>query len=248
MQGLRVLLAGRDESLCRIFSMVGAIPGVEVIGAARSVEAARRDLHTLRPDIFIANVSMPDGSGLDIAPLVRDFEVIFVAPDPHAAADAFTRQAMDYLIEPVDFERLRGAVERIIRYRQTTREGSAGRADIAGAPVPDQGLWIQRTSGAVFVPINTISWIEAHGEYVMLHTAQHAYLARLKMNELEPRLAPHNLVRVHRSSMVQLADVIEFRRDGKRVVEVLLRCGTRIRVSAKYTLCLREQLAKATLS
>lgn len=242
-----MLLADWPPGLDRLRRMLAGIPGVETIGAMPSAAGARKALGSMRPDLLIVNVNMPDGSGFDVASAARDVEIVFVARSREWAADAFSYHAADYLLEPVAFERLCAAVERARYNRLASLELSAGRSRNADIGLQREGLWIKTASGAIFVPIGTITRIEAQGEYVLIHTEQRAYMARMKMYDLEMRVEPHGLVRVHRSSFVQLAQVAAFKRDGNRIVEVQLHCGTRLGVSARYSRLLRERLARTAL-
>lgn len=244
---IRVLLADRPAGLDRLGRMLAAIPGIETVGATPSGVDARNAVGSMRPDLLIVNVDMPDGSGFDIASVAQDVEIIFVARSRDWAADAFSYNAADYLLEPVAFDRLCAAVERARYNRLASLELSAGRSRAAEGGLQREGLWVKTGGGAVFVPIGTITRIEAQGEYVLLHTEQRTHLARLKMYDLEMRVEPHGLVRVHRSSFVQLAQITAFKRDGNRIVEVQLRCGTRLSVSARYARLLRERLARTAL-
>ncbi|MCX8474495.1 MAG: LytTR family DNA-binding domain-containing protein [Sphingomonas sp.] len=242
-RAIRILLADWPGGLDRLRRMLTAMPGVEIIGAMHSGADARKAVGAMRPDLLIVNVDMPDGSGFDVASAARDVEIVFVARSRDWAADAFSCNAADYLLEPVAFDRLCAAVERA-RYNRLASQGLAADRSNADGGHRREGLWVKTVGGAVFVPIGTITRIEAQGEYVLLHTEQRTHMARLKMYDLEMRVDPHGLVRVHRSSFVQLTQIAAFKRDGNRIVEVELRCGTRLSVSARYSRLLRERLAR----
>lgn len=238
----RVLLADRPAGLDRLRRLLDAIPDVEIVASASSGVEARRAATATGHDLLIVNVDLPDWSESELAATAQAEDVVFVSQSPDFAAEAFSLNAVDYLIAPVGFDRLRQAIDRACRGRLARMALSAERSSRPGDAAKREGFWVKTGSGAVFVPIDTISRIEAHGEYVLLHTDQRAHMARLRMCDVELRVEGSGLVRVHRSSFVQLAQIVEFQRDGNRLVEVLLRCGTRLRVSAKYAQLLRDRL------
>ena len=78
-------------------------------------------------------------------------------------------------------------------------------------------------AGAVFVPIESIDWIEAQRDYVMLHTATRSHILRISMRALEEKLDPAQLMRVHRSAFARPANVVEVQRMGRTISALVLR-------------------------
>ncbi len=251
---LRTLLVD-DEPLAldRLQVFFRDIAGAEVIGTARDGREAAEKIAALKPDLAILDIQMPEQNGLRVAATLGGGEdrpeIVFVTAFEQYAPDAFEVEAADYLLKPVRFDRLWQAVERA-RRRKYLR-AMAGRAEALGqAEAPesphDDGIWVPTRSGAVFVPIETIDWIEAQRDYVMLHTATRSHIVRMSMRALEEKLDPDQLVRVHRSAFARPGNVVEVQRMGKTINALVLRDGAIVQVGPNYSKAVSERLKLAS--
>ena len=242
---LRTLLVD-DEPLAleRLHVFFRDIEGAEVVGTARDGREAAEAIEKLRPDLALLDIQMPEQNGLRVAATLKGEdrpEIIFVTAFEQYAPDAFEVEAADYLLKPVRFDRLWQAVERAKRRRQM--RALAGRAD--AAPRSDgreDGLWVPTRSGAVFVPVETIEWIEAQRDYVMLHSSTRSHILRMSMRALEERLDPAQLMRVHRSAFARPANVVEVQRLGRTISALVLRDGAIVQVGPNYSRKVAERL------
>jgi two-component system, LytTR family, response regulator len=246
---MRILLVDDEQlALDRLRVFFGDIEDVEVVGEARDGDSALRLVEELRPDLVILDIQMPGRNGLrtasDIMVDPRP-EVVFVTAHEHYAPDAFDLEAADYILKPVRFDRLRVATERA-RRRRGLRE-IAARADQLEAEMrilrddrsaiarkPDPEIWVPERHGQRRVPIETIDWIEAARDYVLLHTELRSHMLRATMSMLEEKLAGTALIRVHRSAFVRPSKVAEVRREA-RTMSLILQDGTSIQVGPSYT-------------
>ena len=246
---LRTLLVD-DEPLAleRLQVFFRDIAGAEVVGTARDGREAAEAIGRLKPDLALLDIQMPEQNGLRVAatlPPEDRPEIIFVTAFEQYAPDAFEVEAADYLLKPVRFDRLWQAVERAKR-RKLLRT-LAGRAE-AAAPQSDprqDGLWVPTRSGAVFVPVESIDWIEAQRDYVMLHTATRSHILRISMRALEDRLDPAQLMRVHRSAFARPGNVVEVQRLGRTISALVLRDGAIVQVGPNYSKAVAERLGLA---
>ena len=240
---LRTLLVD-DEPLAleRLKVFFNDIDGAEVVGTARDGREAAEAIERLKPDLAILDIQMPEQNGLRVAatlPPEDRPEIIFVTAFEQYAPDAFEVEAADYLLKPVRFDRLWQAVERAKRRKYL--RAMAGRAEAmdaaAAAPEPsphEDGLWVPTRAGALFVPVETIDWIEAQRDYVMLHTATRSHIVRLSMRALEEKLDPAQLMRVHRSAFARPGNVVEVQRMGRTINALVLRDGAIVPVGPNY--------------
>lgn len=259
---LKILLAD-DEPLAldRLAVYFRDIPGTEIVGTADNGKGALEGAAKLQPDIMILDVQMPELNGLRVAaslPAENRPEIIFVTAFEHYAADAFTVDAADYLLKPVQFDRLWQAVERAKRrqYLRTVAghlglapEGSSGTATQSNdrdQSAHSDGIWVQTRSGAVFVPTDSIDWIEAQRDYVILHTATRGHIVRLSMRALEERLDSSRLMRVHRSAFARPSNIVEVQRIGKTISALVLRDGAIVPVGPNYARSVAERLGFST--
>ena len=252
---MRVLLVD-DEALAldRLTSFFGDIEGVEVVGRATDGNMALEKIRELLPDLVIMDIQMPGRTGLraaadiDVEPRP---ELVFVTAHEHYAPDAFEVDAADYLLKPVRFARLRQAVERARRRRALRAsedrataleaELEAARAGGQAGADPDDGFWIPERHGQRRVPTDSINWIEAARDYVLLHTDLRSHLLRITMAALEERLAGTQLVRVHRSAFVRPDRVEEVNREG-RSLSLVLTGGAEVQVGPSYVAATKAAL------
>lgn len=246
---LRTLLVD-DEPLAleRLTVFFRDIAGAEVVGTARDGREAAEAIERLKPDLALLDIQMPEQNGLRVAatlPPEDRPEIIFVTAFEQYAPDAFEVEAADYLLKPVRFDRLWQAVERAKRRKQLRdRAGRAGAAATAPDPHED-GLWVPTRAGAVFVPVESIDWIEAQRDYVMLHTATRSHILRISMRALEEKLDPGQLMRVHRSAFARPANVVEVQRLGRTISALVLRDGAIVQVGPNYSKAVAERLKLA---
>jgi DNA-binding LytR/AlgR family response regulator len=253
---MRVLIVD-DEALAldRLRTFFTDIEGVEVVGQARNGDEALERIAELLPDLVILDIQMPGKNGLraaadlDIEPRP---EIVFVTAHEHYAPDAFDVDAADYLLKPVRFDRLRQAVDRARRRRETrekaqqagklAEEVAALRAGQSAPALDDNGFWVPERHGQRRVPIEVIDWIEAARDYVLLHTNMRSYLLRTTMSALEEKLAGSPLLRVHRSAFVRPDKVVEVKR-ANRSLALVLADGANVQVGPSYVNTVRAALA-----
>lgn len=240
---MRVLLVD-DEPLALDRLKVGfeRITDVVVAGTACDGIEAAEQIRTLEPDLVILDIQMPGQSGMDIARALQPGgnrpEIIFVTAFDRFATDAFEVEAADYLLKPVAFDRLKLGVERA-RRRRALRDMEARTTPAAATPAPvesphDQGIWVPGRQGAVLVPVSTIDWIEAARDYVLLNTPLKSHILRARMNDIEKRLDPGVMLRVHRSHIVRIGAVVGVERPGKGALRVVLSDGAVLQVGPNY--------------
>ena len=259
---MRVLLVD-DEPLAleRMRVALATIPGVELVGTAGDGLEAGERIRALKPELVLLDIQMPGLSGMELAQSLGEApdrpEIVFITAFDRFAAEAFDVDAVDYLLKPVSFDRLRMAIERARRRRalldadgraqELSAVVTALRADARppaeqpGENAYDAGIWVPGRQGAVRVPVDTIDRIEAARDYVLLNTSIKSYILRAKMNELERRLDPRMMVRIHRSHMVRLGAVTGIERPGKGSLRLILSDGANLQVGPNY----QDQVVRA---
>ena len=155
---MRVLIVDDEPAaLERLEVLIRQIPGVELVGSAADGESALAAISDLRPDLVLLDIQMPDLNGLTVAsllPIQQRPEIVFVTAFEIFAADAFEVEALDYLLKPVRFDRLRQAIERAKRRREKV-------AQPADPMIDGRAIWVQTRTGSVRVSLSEIDWIEA---------------------------------------------------------------------------------------
>lgn len=236
---MRVLIVD-DEPAARerLQILLAQIPGVELAGTATDGESALKAIEETGPDLVLLDIQMPDLSGLAVAaqmPEERRPEIVFVTAFEMFAADAFEVEALDYLLKPVRFDRLRQAMERAKRRRELGAKGGAASFDA-------RAIWVQTRTGSVRVPLSDIDWIEAAKDYVLLHTSTRSYLHRSTMSALEAELDGAGLLRVHRSAFIRASRVREVRGHGRAITALVIGDDLEVPVGSTYALQVIEAL------
>jgi two-component system LytT family response regulator len=238
-------------------------------GGAEALDALRAAANRGEPvQVLCLDVQMPelDGFGV-IARLVADPvlqmpAVVFVTAHDAFAVRAFESQAVDYLLKPFSDERFQVALDRAIRTVRTRgavelladmeallgrASGAAGPASRAGQPTrqPVDRIVLRGDHRVRLLPVEQITWIEAEGMYVRIHTREgRSHLHRALMGSLESTLDPRQFVRIHRSAIVNIDLVAELRQDAHGDYVAVLRGGTEVRVGRRFRERLQARLGQ----
>jgi LytTr DNA-binding domain len=113
------------------------------------------------------------------------------------------------------------------------REPVAPQASVR--PPTDRHLWVRNPDGLVRLPIESIEFIEAAGDYVVAHAGANTHVLSEMLGSIEDRVDPTSLIRVHRSAMVNLAQVRSLRRRGRRGLSLILQSGREVAIGPSYT-------------
>jgi DNA-binding LytR/AlgR family response regulator len=215
--------------------LLGPHPEVEVVGEAATAQEALELASAVRYDVVFCDIELPGLSGLDAARLVRDRPgrpvIVFVTAHEHYAIDAFAVEAFDYLLKPVDPERLAHVVRRLTQARQ----GPAVEA-VEKVPVVSGGK-------TTLLDYDEIHFVRADGDYCRVHTYDRSYLSTASLRELEDVLPSGRFARIHRSHLVNLAKVASVRRNGEQLLLALDdKDRTEVEVARRQSRALRERL------
>jgi two-component system LytT family response regulator len=241
---LRLLIVD-DEPVARrrLRRLVREIGDIDIAGEAGDGDSAVSAIRTLKPDIVLLDVQMPEMDGFQVLKAIgREIlpDVIFVTAFDQYALRAFEVHALDFLLKPVSAEKLAGALERA-RTRIAERRGArvdsrvlALLDDLASRRRFLSRLPVKLRGKLVVIDLADVDWIEAADNYVTLHVGGNAYPARETMSRLERELDPERFVRIHRSAIVQVDRIKELLPDFHGDFVVVLRNGARVTLSRTY--------------
>ena len=259
MNPLRVLTVD-DEVLAlrRLKLLLATLPYVEQVGEAQGVADALARIERDAPDVVLLDIRMRDGSGFDLVEALARRPVapvvVFVSAFDRFALRAFETSAVDYLLKPVERDRLAQALEKARRRRgeADAEQRIAELQEIVRNLRSDAGaaeeryeseFWLRSGGGFVKVPVDSIEWVGSEDEYVRLNTASGSYLMRGSIRQLEARLDPGRFIRIHRRWLVRKAAIAELRAARLGRAEVVLRSGQRLSAGRVYGRQLREIVA-----
>lgn len=257
MTPLRVLTID-DEPLAlrRLKLLLQTIAEAEHVGEAGSCGEALSKIHSLRPDVALVDIKMRDGTGFEVADaasrLANPPVIIFITAYDEFAVQAFDSAVADYLLKPVDRERLlrallraqerlraKDAEQRVDELQLVLRNLRASRSG-ERQPAFETEFWLRTSNGLVRVPVDAIDCVSSADEYVAIHTATGSHLMRGSIKQFVDRVEPGLFVRVHRRWLVKRTAISELSTGRIGRAEVVLRNGKRLPAGRVHLKQLRQ--------
>ena len=233
---LRALIVD-DEPLARerIRSFLANEADVEVVGECADGESAVRAILQEEPDLVFLDVQMPGMDGFAVLraiPAERLPLVVFVTAYNQHAIEAFEVHAVDYLLKPFKPSRFQEALRRaraLLASRQTG-ELNQRLVDLLQASKPQHvtRLAVRTADRILFLRADQIDWIEAAGNYVVLHVGKETHILRETLGALEASLDPERFLRISRSALVAVDQIKELQPLFKGEYAVVLRDGQQL--------------------
>jgi DNA-binding LytR/AlgR family response regulator len=249
MSPMSVLVAD-DEPLARrrLQLAIAQMPDVRFAGFARDGEEAVAAIKAKAPDVVLLDIKMPLLDGFEVASAIDESgpQIVFVTAFDHFAVRAFEARAVDYLLKPVEFERLAAALNRAREAREARTAQSRMqelsevvqvlRAETRTAPEKryEKEFWIKDRGQWLRIPVDIIEWIEAERDYMRLHCGARSHLLRATMAGLEGQLDPGDWVRIHRSVLVRRSRVTAVRRTPSGGLLVRMASGAETPMGRAY--------------
>ena len=259
MTPIRVITVD-DELLAlrRLRLLLQTIPEAEHVGEASSCAEAHAKISELNPDAVLLDIKLRDGSGFEVVEAIVERAnpplVIFVTAFDQFAPRAFDNAVVDYLLKPVERDRLALALERVRQQLQakdaeqrvqelqqvlhqlrTASNGTTGQAF-------ETEFWLRGTGGLIRVPVDTIDCVSSADEYVAIHTATGQHLMRGSIRQFVQRVEPGLFVRVHRRWLVRRSAIARLLPRPIGQTEVILRNGRRLPAGRVYLKQLRQSI------
>ncbi|GAA3729254.1 two-component system LytT family response regulator [Sphingorhabdus rigui] len=230
---------------------------IEIVATCHNGREAIRKIKTLKPDLVFLDIQMPGFDGFSVVQGVMDIDpplFVFVTAYSEHAIKAFEAQAIDYLMKPVEPERLADTMDRVRsrladkrtsdeldRLRTVINEVAPDAADNLSSMDDDlastrfEKLINIKDRGQIFrVDVESIERIDAAGDYMCIYTADNSLILRETMKDLEKRLDPRTFQRVHRSTIVNLDQVRQVKPHTNGECFLVLESGAQVKVSRSY--------------
>lgn len=241
------VLIVEDEPLNREFitDAVGEEPEFNLLASSGTLETACKVLENHRPDIVLLDIQLPGQNGFHLLEH-ESFQalnplpvVVFITAHDRYAVKAFDVHAVDYVLKPFDKGRLHKALHRAkdrIHQGQNLDTLTQLKSLLENQPTNDgpDRLQVKEDGRIWLLPVKDVDWIEAKGNYVMIHSKQKSYRLRETLTNMEQQLAPKSFVRVHRSSLVNINAVEALEPWFNGDYMLMLHDGQRIKLSRRY--------------
>ena len=215
---------------------------VESITEASSAREAVEKLMEAKAEVIFLDISMPKTSGMQLAEALHKLKnppaIVLVTAYSEYALEAFGVDAVDYLMKPVESDRLELALDKV-EARAPKAEPAAPQSHSSVERIP-----VVKSGRKVLVPIDQIRYIEAKDDYSCIYTDNDRFLSTISLAKLEEKLAPHGFFRVHRGYIVNL----EFVEDVEVISSGILQLGIngiegkKISVSRRRVVALKRAL------
>ena len=244
------------------------IPEIKVIGEASDGDQAIVLCQELCPDVLFLDLRLPGLNGIEVVQALQSDilpMIVFVSAYGEYAIDAFELNAIDYVLKPANLGRLKKTVERLIE-KHTPEQSNKEREKFkllqalgksSGISISELESWLESSNPLptsfcqelviknsdnekVFLPVNTIRWIDAAGDYMCVHTEKETHIVRITMKKLESQLDERVFKRIHKSTLVNVNCIKSIR--ALRNSESILELGEDIhlKVSRNFSSAIQE--------
>jgi two-component system LytT family response regulator len=237
------ILVVEDEPLARdrLIELLKGYSWIEVIGEAVNGKQAVSAINSLRPDLIMLDIQLPDLDGLGVLRKIKHRPaIIFTTAYDRHAVSAFEFAAVDYLLKPFSEERLEIALNRARANLANASRNFENGVEALAAPKILERIWVRHGGKIVPVQLREVERLEADGDYVALITRGRRFLVQVPMADLELRLDANRFIRVHRSHIVNLDFVESLTPEGNAQLSIRLRDGTTLLASRSASKALRE--------
>ncbi|MEM6338073.1 MAG: response regulator transcription factor, partial [Bacteroidota bacterium] len=218
---LRVAIVDDEPPARRkLVNWLSSDPDLTICAVCADGYEAIEAVETQAVDVLFLDIQMPELSGFDVLnrlPAARRPMVVFATAFDHYAIDAFQHHAVDYLLKPYDRARFADALAHIKRqHRQRTaadvqQQLTALLESVDRSPPPPLTYFTVKQADEIqLVDVETVDWIEADGNYVILHVGPKRHVVRSTITRVAGRLDAQRFARIHRSAIVRLGAVRAF--------------------------------------
>jgi two-component system LytT family response regulator len=250
---LKVVIADDEPpARARLRRLLAGHADVEIAAECGDGASTVQAIEAVSPDLVLLDVQMPELDGFEVLQALEPARlpaIIFVSAFDHYAIRAFQVHALDYVLKPVEADRLDEALAHA-RVRLTERRTAAnpGVAALLQELARRQPRLVRvpvRTDGRVLViDLADVDWITAADNYVTLHVGAREYLVRDTIAEFDRRLDPDRFVRIHRSTIVQIDRIAELVPDFHGDFRIRLKNGTELALSRTFRARVEERFGR----
>jgi len=236
-----------DEKLARelLHEYLEGFSEIEIIGECAKGNEAVEKINKLKPDLIFLDVQMPGMNGFDVLEEI-DHEpyIIFTTAYDQYAIKAFEKNAVDYLLKPLDEERFRLAVNRALK-RKTVEKGDLQeliKSFKSEGKNFESHIFVQKSEKLFNLPVEEIVYLEASGDYTVITTKNDQFVSSSGIGKLEEIMDPDTFIRVHRSTIINLNYLKEIERHFNGGMVVKMQSGKSFPVSRTYAKLIRKKV------
>ena len=218
---------------------------IEIAGSFSDGFSGLKAINELKPELVFLDIQMPKLTGFEVLEFVTDNPVVvFTTAYDQFAIKAFEANAADYLLKPFSKERFAKAIEKAVEKVKTKQGDSKAFADVITSYDDSHSLLERiavRTGTQVkVIQVFDIIYIEAYGDYVKIHCSDGVFVKEKTMKYFENHLEENKFVRIHRSYILNVAQLNKIEYYDKESYLVVLKDNTKLKASASGYKLLKE--------
>lgn len=225
-----------DERLARVElkQLLKVFSELEVVAEAANVEEGIQAIKQHQPDLIFLDIEMPEQSGFDLLEEIEArLQVIFTTAYSEYAIKAFEFNALDYLLKPIQEERLFKAIERVFSTPSIIEETKKK------LPFRDH-IYLKDGEQHFFVPLADINLFSSYGNYAKVHFKDQSILIHRSLNQLEQRLPKNIFFRANRYSIINIQHIKSLKQIPRGKLKIQLSNDVEIEVSERKSILFRE--------
>lgn len=236
-----------DERLARneLKRLLEPYTKIEIVGEAANAEEALKLIEEQQPELLFLDIQMPGKNGFELLSAIegKSPEVIFTTAFDEYAIKAFEFNALDYLLKPIDTERLKETIHRI-EENQAQPEAPAHASERAEKVLGENDqVFVKDGEKCWFVKLGKIRLFESMGNYVRLHFDDQKPLVLKSLNNLEERLDPNTYFRANRKHIINLHWIEKIEPWFSGGLLVTLQGGDKIEISRRQAIRFKELMS-----
>ncbi len=230
-----ILIDDEPLAIVELQSMLGAYAEINIVAVSNDAQDGIQKILQYNPQLLFLDINMPGKNGFDLlSELSESPEVIFVTAYDQFAIKAFEVNALDYILKPVNPERLKEAVTKIIR--KLSQADGEKTLDI------NKRIFIKDGEQCFFVPIHQIFYIESVGNYVRLHFRDKKAMLHRSLNYLEEKLPSEHFFRTSRQEMINVNYIKNIVPYFSNTLQVEMENGVKIDLSQRQSVKFKEKM------
>jgi two-component system LytT family response regulator len=236
-----------DERLARkeLGRMLEAHPELEIVGECANADEAEKMISEIRPDLIFLDIQMPGRTGFELLESLEHVpRVVFVTAYDEYAIKAFEVNALDYLLKPVEEERLAEAVKKVTEERNEVASDSI--PAIEGSShllAPTDQIFLKDGDKCWFVMLKNVRVFESEGNYVRVYFEEFKPLILKSLNNLEKRLDDRDFFRINRKFIVNLKEIAHIEPWFNGGLKIRLQSGEEMEVSRRQAAKFKDRLS-----
>jgi two-component system LytT family response regulator len=237
-----------DEKLARelLREYLESIDQVEILGECANGSEAIEQIDKLKPDLVFLDVQMPGMSGFDVLEeIIHHPYVIFTTAYDQYAIKAFEKNAVDYLLKPLDEDRFHLAVNRAVK-RKRQEQNNLEELLLSMRPERrasyETHIFVQKSEKLLNLAVEEIIFLEASGDYTIIATTSDQFVSSSGIGKLEEILSPETFIRIHRSSIINQNFIKEIERHFNGGMVVKMQNGKSFPISRTYAKFIRKKV------